>query len=403
VKPLEEVRDHVLATVPRLRPETIPLARALGRILAEPVTAPHDVPHFANSAMDGYAIRAADVSEPGVVLDVTEEVAAGAVARGIVKAGEAMKLMTGAPMPEGADAVVRVEDTEEDAGGVRILAAVSRGNHVRAPGGDLRRGDQVFAAGVRLSSTHVGVLASIGAVELEVARLPRIAVMSTGDELAAPEKEELAPGMIRDSNRPMLLALLEEAGVETIDLGAIGDDADVLRATVGRAAIEADVIVTSGGVSMGDYDLIKTVLAAETGVEMFQLAMKPGKPFGFGPVGGTPLFGLPGNPVSVLVSFEQLVRPALLAMQGARAILRPRLRGRAGERMVSDPEKVEFVRARLADGKVVRTGGQGSHILSGAANADFFAVLPVGVAAVEADEEVVIELFRAEVSREIGE
>jgi molybdopterin molybdotransferase len=201
----------------------------------------------------------------------------------------------------------------------------------------------------------------------------------------------------------MLLTLLGEAGVETLDLGAIGDDADVLRAAVGRGAVEADVIITSGGVSMGDYDLIKTVLAAETAVEILKVAMKPGKPFGFGLVGGTPLFGLPGNPVSVLVSFEQLVRPALLAMQGARAILRPRLPGRAGERLESDPEKIEFVRARLANGKVVSTGGQGSHMLSGAANADFFAVLPVGTAVADVGDEVVLELFRAEASREIGE
>jgi molybdopterin molybdotransferase len=399
VKPLEEVRDHVLGTVLRLGSETVSLGDALGRVLAEPVTAPHDVPHFANSAMDGYAARGGDVSSQGATLELVGEVPAGGVADTVVETGEAMKIMTGAPMPEGADTVVRVEDTEEENGKVRILAAAAQGAHVRAPGGDLRRGDQVFPSGVRLSATHVGVLASIGVTRPVVSHLPTVAVVSTGDELADPETEELGPGMIRDSNRPMLLALLAETGVETMDLGAIGDDADVLRATIGRAAAEADVIVTSGGVSMGDYDLIKTVLSAETGVEMFKVAMKPGKPFGFGPVGGTPLFGLPGNPVSVLVSFEQLVRPALLAMQGARAILRPRLRGMAGERLESDPEKVEFVRARLVEGRVVRTGGQGSHVLSGAANADFFAVLPVGVALVDEGEEVSVELFRAAASR----
>jgi len=402
VKPLEEVRDLVLGTVSRLEPETVPLDMALGRILAEPVVSPQDVPHFANSAMDGYAVRAYDVSSPGVSLDVAGEVPAGGIAPVEVGEGQALKIMTGAPMPGGADAVVRVEDTEESGGKVRIHAAVAAGTHVRATGGDLKRGAEVFPAGTRLSATHIGVLATIGATLPVVSRVPRVAVISTGNELAPAEMEDLEPGMIRDSNRPMLLAMLSESGAETLDLGAIADDADLLRAAVGRAAVEADAIVTSGGVSMGDYDMIKTVLGAETGVDLLEVAMKPGKPFGFGPVGGTPLFGLPGNPVSVLVSFEQLVRPALLAMQGALAILRPRLAGIAGERLESDPAKVEFVRARFEAGTVVKTGGQGSHVLSGAATADFFAVLPVGVAAVEEGHEIILELFRAEASRGIG-
>ncbi len=402
MKPLEEVRDLVLGTVSRLEPETVPLERALGRILAEPVISPQDVPHFANSAMDGYAVRADNVSSPGVSLDVAGEVPAGGVAPVEVGAGQALKIMTGAPMPGGADAVVRVEDTEESGGKVRIRAAVTAGTHVRAPGGDLKRGAEVFPAGTRLSATHIGVLATIGVIRPVVSRVPRVAVFSTGDELAPAETEDLGPGMIRDSNRPMLLAMLTESGAETLDLGAITDDADLLRAAVGRAAVEADAIVTSGGVSMGDYDMIKTVLGTETGVDLLEVAMKPGKPFGFGPVGGTPLFGLPGNPVSVLVSFEQLVRPALLAMQGALAILRPRLAGIAGERLESDPAKVEFVRARFEEGTVVKTGGQGSHVLSGAATADFFAVLPVGVAVVEEGAEVILELFRAEASRGVG-
>ena len=401
--PLEEVRDLVLGTVSRLDPETVPLDRALGRVLADPVVSPQDVPHFANSAMDGYAVRAADVASPGASLDVAGEVPAGGVASVEVGEGQTLKIMTGAPVPGGADAVVRVEDTEESGGKVRIRAAVSAGSHIRVPGGDLKRGTEVFPAGTRLSATHVGVLATIGITRPVVSRVPRVAVISTGDELAPAETEDLGPGMIRDSNRPMLLAMISESGAETLDLGAITDDADLLRAAVGRAAVEADAIVTSGGVSMGDYDMIKTVLGTETGVDLLEVAMKPGKPFGFGPVGGKPLFGLPGNPVSVLVSFEQLVRPALLAMQGALAILRPRLAGIAGERMESDPAKVEFVRARLEEGTVVKTGGQGSHILSGAAMADFFAVLPVGVAAVEEGDEVILELFRAEASRGVGQ
>jgi molybdopterin molybdotransferase len=389
--------------VPRLGTETVIFERALGKVLAEPVVSPQDVPHFANSAMDGYAVRADDVAEPGATLELIGEVAAGAVAGVEVGSGQAMKIMTGAPLPANADTVVRVEDTEESDGKVLIREAVSEGTHVRAPGGDLRRGKHVFPAGTRLSATHLGVLATIGVTRPVVSKVPRVAVMSTGDELAAPESEQLGPGMIRDSNRPMLRAMLEEAGVDMLDLGAIGDDADLLRAAVGRAAVEADVIITSGGVSMGDYDMIKTVLGVETDIEMIQVAMKPGKPFAFGLLGGRPFFGLPGNPVSVLVSFEQLARPALLAMQGAHRVLRPRLTGVAGERMESDPAKEEFLRARLERGRVVRTGGQGSHVLSAAANADFLAVLGVGVAGVAKGDEITVELFRSQASRKVGE
>lgn len=403
MRPLDEVRDQVLGTVPRLGSETVILDRALGRVLAEPVVSPQDVPHFANSAMDGYAVRGGDVAEAGSTLELIGEIPAGGVAVVEVGEGQAMKIMTGAPLPGGADTVVKVEDTEESNGKVLIRERVSPGTHVRAPGGDLRRGEQVFAAGTPLTATHLGVLATIGVTTPVVSQVPRVAVMSTGDELVPAESEDLGPGMIRDSNRPMLLAMLEETGVEAVDLGTIGDDADLLRAAVGRAAVEADVIVTSGGVSMGDYDLIKTVLAAETRIELIKVAMKPGKPFAFGLIDGRPFFGLPGNPVSVLVSFEQLVRPALLAMQGAARILRPRLSGIAGERMESDPMKEEFVRARLEEGRVMRTGGQGSHVLSAAAHADFFAVLGVGVATVEEGDEIVLELFRSQASRRIGE
>jgi molybdenum cofactor synthesis domain-containing protein len=353
--------------------------------------------------MDGYAVRADDVSEAGAVLEVIGEVAAGKVATVEVAKGQAMKVMTGAPMPEGANTVVRVEDTAESDGKVQIGSTVGPGTHVRAAGGDLRRGEEVFPEGTRLSASHLGVLATIGFHHPLVSKHPRVAVMSTGDELAPAESVELGPGMIRDSNRPMLLAMLSETGVNTLDLGAIGDNADSLRAAVGRAAVEADVIVSSGGVSMGDYDLVKTVLAVETGIQMLKVAMKPGKPFAFGLLGGTPFFGLPGNPVSVLVSFEQFVRPALLAMQRARHVLRPRVIGIAGERLESDPDKVEFVRARMHDGRVVKTGGQGSHVLSAAANADFFAVLDVGVSAIDQGEDVVLELFRSEAAREVGD
>jgi molybdopterin molybdotransferase len=231
--------------------------------------------------------------------------------------------------------------------------------------------------------------------------------MSTGDELVPASTPSLEPGMIRDSNRPMLMHLVADAGADPVDMGSIPDDADVLRAALGEAAALTDLIVTSGGVSMGEYDVTKMVLRDEASVEFFPVAMKPGKPQGFGSLGGKPFFGLPGNPVSVHVSFEQFVRPALLAMQGATAILRPRVMGVAGEDLESDPAKEEYLRVRLVSAdpalRVVRTGGQGSHVISGVANADAFAVLEVGVAEVAEGDPVLLELFRSDASRGLSD
>ena len=407
MRTIEEVRSTILGTVRATGSETVSLDEAVGRVLAEPVVAPHDVPSFANSAMDGFAVRAEDVASPGAVLEILEDVAAGQTASASVGDGQAIKIMTGAPMPQGADTVVRVEDTSEEAGKVTISVSLEKGNSVRPEGGDVEAGTTVFAAGVRLTPAHVGTLATIGVATPTVAQRPRVAVMSTGDELVPPETEVLEPGMIRDSNRPMLLALVEEAGSQPIDMGRVPDDADALRAALGRAAAEADLIVTSGGVSMGEYDVTKMVLRDEAEVDFYPVAMKPGKPQGFGTVGGTPFFGLPGNPVSVLVSFEQFVRPALLEMQGANALLRTRVMGVAGEDLHSDPAKEEFIRVRFVGSenppRVVSTGGQGSHVLSGAANADAFAVLPRGVDHVAEDESVILELFRAIETRSIDD
>lgn len=403
MRPLPEMRAEILASMRRLESETVGYEQTIGRILAEPLVSPENVPHFENSAMDGFAVRSADTTQPGTVLDVLADVPAGQVADVAVGEGQAIKIMTGAPMPEGADAVIRVEETTLQNGRVTIAPPVPAGNSVRPAGGDIEAGETVFPAGTRLTSVHLGVLATIGAVNPVVSRLPRVAVMSTGDELQPAETEDLAPGMIRDSNRPMIKAMLAETGVEVIDLGRISDDADELRAAMGRASAEADVIVTSGGVSMGDYDVIKLVLREEADVDFFQVAMKPGKPFGFGRIGGAPFFGLPGNPVSVLVSFEQFVRPALLSMQGARALLRPRTMGTAGEKFESDGAKEEFVRVAFGGSgpelEAHQTGGQSSNVLSAAARADAFAVIPVGVDEVGVGDPVIVELFRAHETR----
>ncbi|MCO6502349.1 MAG: molybdopterin molybdotransferase MoeA [Acidimicrobiales bacterium] len=403
---IAEVRSKILATVPRLASETVGLADLAGRVLAEPVRATEDVPGWDNSGMDGYAVRADDVATAGAVLDVIGDIPAGGVATGSVGPGQAFKIMTGAPMPDGADTVVRVEDTSETEGRVTIRQAYERGTYVRPRGGDVPAGDVVIPEGTRLGPQHVGMMAALGVVEAIVSRRPRVAVLSTGDELRPAETPVLEPGTIRDSNRPMLMGLVEAAGGEVIDMGSVADDDDLLRAVIGRAVAEADVIISSGGVSMGDYDVVKAVLGGEAGVEFLSLAMNPGKPLGFGMVGGRPFFGLPGNPVSVLVSFEQFARPALLAMQGANALLRPRVRGVAGETFTSDPAKEAFLRARIVDHatlEVVSTGGQGSNVLSGAAAADCFAVMPVGVDKVEPGDSLLLELFTAQENRGVGD
>lgn len=388
----------------RLGTETIPFDEGVGRVLAEAIVSSEDVPHFANSAMDGFAVRATDVSEPDAVLEVLADLPAGQVASVSMSDGQAIRIMTGAPMPDGADTVVRVEDTAAEGDKVRIHTVVEEGTYVREAGGDVRAGQVVFDSGLRMGPIHVGVLATLGLVEPVVSRRPRVGVMSTGNELQPPATQDLAPGMIRDSNRPMLVGLLEDAGAEVIDYGRIGDDADELRAALGRAAVETDAIVTTGGVSMGDYDVTKLVLREEAGVDFIKVAMKPGKPLAFGRLGGAPFFGLPGNPVSVVVSFEQFVRPALLTMQGASAVLRPQMTVAAGERLVADPAKTVFLRVRLeGDGAALRAtqaGGQASNILSVAAVADAFAVVPIGVETIDEGEPVLIELFRSPETRE---
>jgi len=404
VKSLEAARSEVLHTVPVLDPAPVSIWEAAGRVLASDVIAEENVPPFQNSAMDGYAVLAHDVSEPGAVLEVIGDLAAGFVAGSRVGRGQALKIMTGAPMPEGADTVVRIEDTDGGSEQVTVGPVVAVGTSVRAAGGDVAAGSLVFEAGTRLTPMHVGVLATIGFSSPLVSRRPRVAFMSTGDELTPPGDGPLAPGMIRDSNRPMVKAMLEEAGAELVDLGIIPDNEAALSAAL-EAGSSADAIVSTGGVSMGDYDVTKKVLEGSASVGFWQVAIQPAKPFAFGKVGEALFFGLPGNPVSVLVSFEQLLRPALLKMQGARAILREQAQAVAGERMGTDPEKTVFVRVRISGDReglpiVVSSGGQSSNVLSAAAAADAFALVPRGASVVEEGEVVVIEKFKSPETRE---
>ena len=397
MRPLAEARAAVIGAMTRMGSETVTVESGLNRITAEPVVAPHPIPPFPNSAMDGYAVIATDVAEAPIVLTVNEDVPAGSVPKLDVTPGTATRIMTGAPMPHGADAVAMVEITHSvGADAVEVLESVPPGTAVREAGSDLAAGAPIVAAGVRLTPRHLASIASAtGAVS--VARQPTVAIMSTGDEVVAASTRDLAPGMIRDTNRPLLHGLLAELSIPTIDMGIIGDDPGSLRDAYREAASVADIVVSTGGVSMGDYDYVKQVLGETGSVEFWKVAMQPAKPFAFGDVDGVPLFGLPGNPVSTFVAYEQFVRPALLHMMGAAHLLRPRIRGTMGEDITTSVEKEVFVRVLLADddGRFValRSGGQGSNVLSALAAADALAVIPVGVGSVSAGDDVTLEMY----------
>jgi molybdopterin molybdotransferase len=398
MRPLKDAQAEVLGALTTLPAALVAIADALGLVPATPVVAAHPVPPFANSAMDGFAVIAEDVSSVPVDLLVLEDVPAGRVATKSLERGTAIKIMTGAPIPQGADAVVRVEDTSQLGDTVTINVGVASGTSVRPAGGDVEAGAEVIATGIRLTPAHIGVLANIGIADVPVHRRPRVALASTGDELVPVDGPALGPGQIRDSNRPMLAAMLTELGVQVVDLGRIPDDAAALRAAIARGVETADVLVTSGGVSMGEYDLVKKVLGELGNIEFWQVAMQPAKPFAFGKVGGKPLFGLPGNPVSSFVAFEQFVRPGLLKMMGARSLFRPRVHGRTRVKLSTDPGKTVFVRVRTTTEDEVRwsepSGGQSSNVLSAVVAGDAFAVVPEGIADVAAGGPVMLEMFR---------
>jgi molybdopterin molybdotransferase len=408
MRPLPEAQRDVLAALEPLPMTHVELAAAGGLALAEPVVARHDLPPFANSAMDGYAVVAADTAAAPVELIVLEDVAAGSVPTRTVSTGASIKIMTGAPMPDGADAVVRVEDTEPGPGRVRILSSVPPGWSVRPAGDDVAAGTRVLEVGERLTPARLGVCASLGYHEPLVRRRPRVAIMSTGDEIVPAETESLQPGKIRDANRFTLRGALTEVGAEVLDFGIVGDDRDQLRDRLAAAAADADVVVTSGGVSMGEYDLVKHLLAELGSVDFWKVAMQPAKPFAFGRVATTPFFGLPGNPVSVAVAIEQFLRPGLLHMMGSTMLFRPRLKAILDQDVRTERERAVFLRVRLTPGDdgVMRaqlSGGQGSNILTALAAADAFAVIPVGTAEVKAGAMVDVEMMHMPETRTAAE
>ena len=411
--PLEDARATVLDACLRLPPKTVALAEALGCVLAEDVVTSESVPPFANTAMDGFALRATDVrgasEEAPAILTVVATLRAGEAPTTAVGAGEAIRIMTGAPIPDGADAIVMVEKTvvADDDATLEVLTEVPVGNHIRAAGDDLRSGDLVFQAGATLSAGHLGVLASIGREEVVVVPRARVGVFSTGDELVE-GGGPLQPGQIRDSNRLTLGSLIGQAGCDVVDLGRLPDDEDAIRAGIERGARTCDALVTSGGVSMGDFDFVKVVLDQIGDMRWMQVAIKPAKPLAFGTVAGpdrpargeegderdgatergarrVPVFGLPGNPVSSMVSFELFARPGLRQMMGCAPedLDRPRVRAVTDDPLRRRPDgKTHFARVvarydgAAGEYRVRNAGGQGSHHLTAMATANALAVLP---------------------------
>ena len=396
---LEEARSYVLDRVDRLGAVSVSLAEAGGLVLAEPIVAQELVPPFANTAMDGFAVIAADTTDAPVTLEVVGTVAAGAPAERPLGKGQAMRIMTGAPMPEGADAVVMVERTSYDPENaeVEVEITVGEGNHVREAGEDVRPGDELFGAGTVLAAGHLGVLASVGFGSVSVHRRPVVGVVSTGDELVD-DGRPLKPGEIRDSNRRTLLTMLADSGMEPVDLGIARDnEADIAEAFTNGAA-RCDAILSSGGVSMGAFDYVKVVLDSIGEMRWMQIAIKPAKPFAFGLIGATPVFGLPGNPVSSMVSYELFARPALRKMAGHTLVDRPVRRAITEDSLGRhDDGKTHFVRVTGGPDETGRwhihkLAGQGSHQLAAMARASALAIVPDGTEIAAGDEVEIIGL-----------
>lgn len=397
--PVEEARQRILdAVAPITGEEVLPLRNALGRVLAEPLHAGIDVPTFANSAMDGYAVRGADLAaDETTELQLIGQAMAGAPFAGRVETGQAVRIMTGAVLPAGADTVVMQERVEVDGNRIRIGPGQKAGANVRHPGEDIRAGERVLEAGTRLLPPQLGVIASLGQAEVRVRRRLRVAFFSTGDELVGLGRP-LGPGQIYDSNRYSLHAMLTRLGVEVIDLGVIPDTREAVRAAFTDAAAQADAVITSGGVSVGEADYVKETLEAMGEVDFWRIAMKPGKPLAIGRLGGARFFGLPGNPVSVMATFYQFTQPALEKMMGATPSSPPLLRARTAAPLNKSPGRLEFQRGWMEttpDGELVvrPTGGQGSHLMTSMSRANCFIILPAESSGAEAGATVQVQSF----------
>ena len=394
---VEEHLARILSVVEPLAPLQLGLTDAHGCVLTEDVVAQAPLPGFDNSSQDGYAVRREDLAGASptspVVLPVTGDVAAGPASPLRVQPGVCVRIMTGAMMPAGADAVVPVEWTDGGISAVSITRQPDLGAHVRRSGEDVAAGEVVLPAGTHLGAAQIGLAAAVGRSRLLVRPRPRVVVVSTGSELVE-AGQPLSPGRIADSNSPALTAAAIEAGAIAYRVGIVPDDPRTLASTLEDQLVRADVLVTSGGVSVGAYDVVKEVLSRLGTVQFDRVAMQPGMPQGFGTIGpdSTPVFGLPGNPVSALVSFEAFVRPALRKMLGATPLERPRVRALAAMALTSPEGKAAFLRVQLEVKKgayvVTPVSGAGSHLLAGMARANALAIVPVGVETIAAGDPV---------------
>lgn len=400
---LVAVEDHlaaVLDLLPRLDTIELRLLDSVGLVLGEDVASETSVPAFANSAMDGYAVVAADLREATVdtpvSLPVDGEVVAGATERGEVTAGRCVRIMTGAPVPDGADAVVPVETTSGEHGEVRFHRWYQAGSNIRRPGEDVEVGQALLAAGRRITPAEVALLAAAGVRRVPCIPPPRVVILSTGDELV-PSDAEPGPGRIRDANGPMLAALIRQAGAVPFSAGIVPDDRKALMYALDSNLGHADLILCTGGASAGTRDLLPEVIDALGEAESVKVAMQPGMPQIRGRISGTPVLGLPGNPVSAFVSFEVFARPVIRAMQGRRDVARPRVRAVLEESATSPPSKRSYLRVRLdhRDGRwhARPTGAQGSHLVSSIALADGLAVVAESTTRLDAGDEVDVQLL----------
>ncbi|WP_312948636.1 molybdopterin molybdotransferase MoeA [Superficieibacter sp.] len=398
--PLDDALSQMLSRItPLTGAESVPLVQAFGRVTAHETVSPLDVPGFDNSAMDGYAVRLADLNADAP-LPVAGKSFAGQPFQGEWPQGSCIRIMTGAPIPPGCDAVVMQEETEETAAGIRFTAAVRERQNIRRRGEDIQAGATVLPRGTRLTVAELPVLASLGIAEVNVIRKVRVALFSTGDELQLPG-QPLAEGQIYDTNRLTVHLMLEQLGCEVINLGIVRDDPQRLRETFIQAREQADVVVSSGGVSVGEADYTKSILEELGEIAFWKLAIKPGKPFAFGKLGDSWFCGLPGNPVSAALTFYQLVQPLLAKLSGNTAPALPaRQRVRAACRLKKSPGRLDFQRGvlqRAADGalEVTTTGHQGSHIFTSFSQGNCFIVLERERGNVEAGEWVEVEPFNA--------
>ncbi len=398
MRTVDEHLAEILSIVHPLSPLEVGLLDAHGCILAEDVVAPAPLPGFDNSAMDGYAVRSADLAHLPVVLPVVGDVAAGPASPLRVQPGLCVRIMTGAMVPEGADTVVPVEWTDGGIAQVRIDRAPDRGGFIRRAGEDVQAGETVLTAGSHLGSAQIGLAAAVGRGRLVIRPRPRVVVVSTGTELVEPGVP-VGPGQIHDSNSLALTTACLEAGAIAYRVGIIPDDGPRLLDALEDQLVRADMLVTSGGVSVGAYDVVKEVLSRLGTVGFHKVAMQPGMPQGFGVIGPdrTPVFGLPGNPVSALVSFEAFVRPALRRMLGAQALARPVVSARSTADLVSPAGKRSFLRVWLEvkDGAYVVSpvSGSGSHLVAGLARANALAMVPEDVTHIPAGGAVPVMML----------